>query len=112
LLDGGVRTLGGLLLAAALDAAGASADEVVVDGRLHDGLEQAVALRGGGLLAGLAQCGPPGSNLRSGDLLQLQLAEGRCQVQAQAAAVALVTGRACTSFCAAQTEIAASRALR
>ncbi|GGV01643.1 hypothetical protein GCM10010495_10950 [Kitasatospora herbaricolor] len=94
LLDRGDGTLLGFLLATAPDAAGVTADEFVVDGGLQDGLQEAVGLGGGGLLAVLDQRGAPGPDLGSSDLLQLGLAERRFQVQAEEAAVQLV-GEGC-----------------
>lgn len=72
--DGGDAPFGSGFLARALDPARVAADQVVVDSRLQDALEEAVRLGDGRLGSGGAESfGPPLADTGSGDLVQVDV---------------------------------------
>lgn len=93
LLDGGRRPLLGLLAASTLDAAGVAADQLVVVGRLHDGLEEPVGLGDRRRARCLESLGTPGAHAGRRDLVQVHGPEYGQDVQPQEPAVKLLGGR-------------------
>lgn len=80
--DGGDTAFGGRLLACALDPARVAGDQVVVDCRLMDALEEAVRLGDGRLgLGGAETLGTPFADTGRGDFVQVERAEGREDVE-------------------------------
>ncbi|MFE9608006.1 hypothetical protein [Streptomyces sp. NPDC006012] len=82
--DGGDTAFGSRLLARALDPARIAADQVVIDSRLKDALEEAVRLGDGRLgLGGTKPLSAPLTDARSGDLIEVERAEGGKDVEPQ-----------------------------
>ena len=79
--DGGDPTLAADSLPAPLIRQGLRPDQLVIHGRLHDGFEQPVRLGDGRLGPGGPQpFSAPLADARSGDLVQVERAEGRKDV--------------------------------